>query len=219
MGRIETVCSHLPRCAVLADVGCDHGYCTRYAFDNGLCERAYITDVSAPSLEKAARLMQKEIAAERCIPVCCDGLDGVGELPDCVLIAGMGGEEIVSILSRAARLPARFVLQPMKNAEKVRAFLVARGARIGTDITFRDGKFYDLIAGEGEGGTQYSAFELRYGRDNLLSPSRDFLQKIEKDAATLRAALLAGAEGVRREKLRARLHELEAIADAIEERI
>ena len=40
-----------------------------------------------------------------------------------------------------------------------------------------------------------------------------------KDAAAFLPALLAGAEGVRREKLRARLHELEAIADAIEERI
>ena len=162
MGRIETVCSHLPRCAVLADVGCDHGYCTRYAFDNGLCERAYITDVSAPSLKKAARLMQKEIAAGRCIPVCCDGLDGVGELPDCVLIAGMGGEEIVSILARLPALPASFVLQPMKNSEKVRAFLCGRGAGITADYTFSDGKWYDLIAGCADGGTKYSAFECRY---------------------------------------------------------
>ena len=219
MGRIEVICAHIPKSRVFADIGCDHGYCTQYALAHGLCERAYISDISAACLKKAEELLGAEIAAGRCVPVCADGMDGLPELPDCVLIAGMGGEEIVSILSRAARLPARFVLQPMKNAEKVRAFLVARGARIGTDITFRDVKFYDLIAGEGEGGTQYSAFELRYGRDNLLSPSRDFLQKIEKDAATLRAALLAGAEGVRREKLRARLHELEAIADAIEERI
>ncbi len=219
MGRIEVICAHIPKSRVFADIGCDHGYCTQYALAHGLCERAYISDISAACLKKAEELLGAEIAAGRCVPVCADGMDGLPEPPDCVLIAGMGGEEIVSILSRAARLPARFVLQPMKNAEKVRAFLVARGASIGTDITFRDGKFYDLIAGEGEGGTQYSAFELRYGRDNLLSPSRDFLQKIEKDAATLRAALLAGAEGVRREKLRARLHELEAIADAIEERI
>ena len=219
MGRIEVICAHIPKSRVFADIGCDHGYCTQYALAHGLCERAYISDISAACLKKAEELLGAEIAAGRCVPVCADGMDGLPEPPDCVLIAGMGGEEIVSILARAARLPARFVLQPMKNAEKVRAFLVARGARIGTDITFRDGKFYDLIAGEGEGGTQYSAFDLRYGRDNLLSPSRDFLQKIEKDAATLRAALLAGAEGVRREKLRARLHELEAIADAIEERI
>ena len=219
MGRIETVCSHLPRCAVLADVGCDHGYCTRYAFDNGLCERAYITDVSAPSLKKAARLMQKEIAAGRCIPVCCDGLDGVGELPDCVLIAGMGGEEIVSILARLPTLPASFVLQPMKNSEKVRAFLCGRGAGITADYTFSDGKWYDLIAGCADGGTKYSAFECRYGRDNLLSPSDAFKKKLLHEAHAVREGLRAGAAGTRREALLERCHELEGIIDAIEERL
>ena len=131
MGRIEVICAHIPKSRVFADIGCDHGYCTQYALAHGLCERAYISDISAACLKKAEELLGAEIAAGRCVPVCADGMDGLPEPPDCVLIAGMGGEEIVSILSRAARLPARFVLQPMKNAEKVRAFLVARGARIG----------------------------------------------------------------------------------------
>ena len=218
MGRLDVICAHIPACRVFADVGCDHGYCTRYALQNGLCERAYPCDVSAACLKKAEELLREEIAAGRCFPVCCDGLDGLTEEPDCVLIAGMGGEEIVSILSRRERLPAKFVLQPMKNAEKVRAFLCARGAGIGEDMTFRDGKFYDLITGSREGGTVYSAFELRYGRDNLLNPTRDFFGKIQKDAETVRFALRA-AEGAQRETLIERLHELEGIADAIDERL
>ena len=218
MGRLEVICTHIPHCRVFADVGCDHGYCTRYALENGLCERAYACDVSAASLRKAERLLEKEIAAGRCAAVCADGLDGLPEEPDCVLIAGMGGEEIVSVLARRQTLPARFVLQPMKNAEKVRAFLVARGAYIERDFTFADGKFYDLIVGRREGGTRYSAFECRYGRDNLLSPTREFFAKIGKDAEIVRAAL-RGAEGAGREALLERLHELEGIADAIEERL
>ena len=218
MDRIGVICGYIPKCRVFADIGCDHGYCTKYVLSRGLCERAYVSDVSAACLKKAEELMRAEIAEGRCIPVCADGMDGLPEPPDCVLIAGMGGEEIVSILSRAAPLPARFVLQPMKNAEKVRAFLVSRGARIEHDLTFLDGKFYDLIAGSGAGGSSYSAFELRYGRDNLRSPSRDFYLKICKDIETLRGALL-GAEGARREALRERLHELEGISDAIEERL
>lgn len=218
MGRIEVICAHLPACRVFADVGCDHGYCTQYALRRGLCERAYPCDVSAACLKKAETLLAEEIAAGRCFPVCCDGLDGLPEPPDCVLIAGMGGEEIVSILSRRERLPAKFVLQPMKNAEKVRAFLVERGAGIGRDMTFRDGKFYDIITGTREGGTRYSAFELRYGRDNLLAPTLAFFAKLSKDVATVRRALRA-AEGTRREGLLSRLHELEEIYDAVEERL
>ena len=200
MGRIEVICAHIPKSRVFADIGCDHGYCTQYALAHGLCERAYISDISAACLKKAEELLGAEIAAGRCVPVCADGMDGLPEPPDCVLIAGMGGEEIVSILSRAARLPARFVLQPMKNAEKVRAFLVARGARIGTDITFRDGKFYDLITAQLGGGTTLSEEEKQFGKTNLLQPSEDFLAFLQKEKATCEQILnqCNDAEAVRR---------------------
>lgn len=187
MGRIETICSYLPPTDVFADVGCDHGYCTKYMLDRNLCRLAYISDISAESLKKAQTLLRKEIETGRCIPVVADGLQGIGKC-DCVLIAGMGGEEIVHIL-KDGYLPEKFVLQPMKNAEKVRAFLVERGCRITADLTFGDGKFYDLIAGENRGGDGYSERELRYGRDNLRTPSVAFLNKIAQEAEKLRLRL------------------------------
>ena len=75
--RIREICSALPRVSVFADVGCDHGYCTRYMFERGLCERAYVTDIGKKCLQKAESLLAAEIAAGKCVPVCCDGLSGV----------------------------------------------------------------------------------------------------------------------------------------------
>ncbi len=217
MDRLSLICAHIPACRVFADIGCDHGYCTAYVLEKGLCERAYVSDISAACLKKAETLLAAEIAAGRCVPVCADGLDGVKDA-DCVLIAGMGGEEIVRILSRAP-LPERFILQPMHNVEKVRRHLLARGAHIEEDFTFEDGKFYDLIVGSAAGGDVYSDFEYRYGRDNLKAPSAAFLRKVRKEADVLRDALAAGVRGEQREALREKLHELEAISDAIEERL
>ena len=217
MDRLSLICAHIPACRVFADIGCDHGYCTAYVFEKGLCERAYVSDISAACLKKAETLLAAEIAAGRCVPVCADGLDGVQDA-DCVLIAGMGGEEIVRILSRAP-LPEHFILQPMHNVEKVRRHLLARGAHIEEDFTFEDGKFYDLIVGSAAGGDVYSDFEYRYGRDNLKAPSAAFLRKVRKEADVLREVLAAGVRGEQREALREKLHELEAISDAIEERL
>ena len=217
MDRLSLICAHIPACRVFADIGCDHGYCTAYVLEKGLCERAYVSDISAACLKKAEMLLAAEIAAGRCVPVCADGLDGVQDA-DCVLIAGMGGEEIVRILSRAP-LPERFVLQPMHNVEKVRRHLLARGAHIEEDFTFEDGKFYDLIVGRAAGGDAYSDFEYRYGRDNLKSPSAAFLRKLRKEADVLREALAADVKREQREALLERLHESEAIIDAIEERL
>lgn len=214
--RIETICSYIPACGIFADVGCDHGYCAKYALDRRLCEKVYITDISAASLKKAETLLSNEIAAKMCIPVCCDGLDGLKETPDCVLIAGMGGEEILHIL-RSLPLPRTFVLQPMKNADKVRAFLVDRGAKITADYTFFDGKYYDLIVGKNEGGGSYTDWEIEFGRDNLLRPSNDFAGKLLREKNEL-ANLLQSRNLSRktREEVLERKKRTEAILNAIE---
>lgn len=212
--RISVICAHVPRCRILADVGCDHGYMTKYALDHNLCEKAYLADISEKCLKKAETLLREEMKAGRCFSVCTNGLQNFPVSPDCVLIAGMGGEEIVGILS-CGELPEKFVLQPMKNAEKVRAFLLEKGARITKDFTFSDGKFYDLIVGEGKGGDSYSDWEVRFGRDNLKTLPQAFVQKIAAEQEKLRALLNGGSlSGESREEIRAKLYELEEITDA-----
>lgn len=181
--RIANICKYLRAVPVLADVGCDHGYCAKYALDNGLCERVYITDVSRESLKKAETLLAAQVAEGRCKSVCCDGLDGVPERCDSVLIAGLGGEEIMHILR--GELPAHFVLQPMKNAEKVRRYLVEKGAKILTDVTFFAGKYYHLIAGEGKGGDSYTPLEYAFGRDNLRNPTEAFAGYLQEEITKL----------------------------------
>ena len=213
-GRLREICSRLSKTAVFADVGCDHGYCTQYMLERGLCEKAYISDISRGSLRKAEGLLAGYIRAGKCVPVCADGLEGLPEPCDLVLIAGMGGEEIVRILSHA--IPPRFVLQPMKNSEKVRAFLAERGCRIDADYTFADGKFYDLIAGENSGGGKYTKWEILFGRDNLLSPSLAFRAKIAEEIAKVRGYLQCKTGKESREALLARYTALEEIENAFE---
>ncbi len=218
--RISVICSHLPKARVFADVGCDHGYCTQFMLQNGLCERAYISDISAGSLKKAETLLAEFLESGQCTAVCADGLSGITEPCDCVLIAGMGGEEIVHILE-SVPLPQNFVLQPMKNSEKVRGFLIARGARITKDFTFQDGKFYDLIVGSSGGNEhadeRYTDFELLFGRDNLLAPTEDFKRKIRRERANLRKRLTAKMSVKSREELLAKLKFYDEVNDVFED--
>ena len=214
-GRIKEICSNLPVVGCLADVGCDHGYCTKYAFDHHLCERAYISDISAGILEKAQKLLAKEIGAGKCIPCVGDGLQKIGAC-DCVLLAGLGGEEIIRILSERA-LPAQFVLQPMRNSEKVRAFLLARGAKIERDYTFGDGGYYyDLITGTGSGGDTYSDYEILFGRENLKRLPEAFLKRLFEEREKTKARMGGQMSRKSREELVRRLSVLEVVTDAIE---
>ena len=184
---------------------------------NGLCERAYISDISAPSMQKAETLLKEYIAAGKCIPVCADGLSGIPERCGRVLIAGMGGEEIVKILSQA-ELPQMLVLQPMKNTEKVRAFLAGHGYAISYDGTFfADKKYYDLICAREGGNERYTEFELAFGRDNLNNPAQAFYKRTVAERNKLRALLAKEMKEESRGKLLERLRKLEVIVGEFED--
>ena len=194
--RLAVLCSLIPAADTLADVGCDHGYCTLYALEKGLCRKAYISDISALSLHKAEKLLSRYMAEGKAESVCCAGLEKIPPSVGAVIIAGMGGEEILSIL-REGFLPPKLLLQPMQNTPKVRAFLLEKGYAIERDFTFRDGKYYDVIYAEKGGAVRkYDERCLRFGYDNLHSPSADFLKKVKEDIRKFRARIACAQKAV-----------------------
>ena len=136
--RIDTLCSLLTPARSFADVGCDHGYCSEYALKNGLFETVIFSDISKGSLQKAERLLATYVREGKAKPVLGGGFYGVPKDVEEVLIAGMGGSEIIGILSdeRYGFIPEKFVFQPMLNAEKLRKYLLENGAYIQRDFTF-----------------------------------------------------------------------------------
>lgn len=184
--RIDTLCSLLEKTNVFADVGCDHGYCSEYMLKNELCNKAILSDISKGSLQKAETLLADYIEEGKAVSVLGNGFYGVDKDVDEVLIAGMGGSEIVDILSdkKYGFIPKKFVFQPMHDAEKLRRYLLQNGAYIQRDFTFSDVKFYDVICGgkleEGGHVRDYSDAEYEFGRENLETMPAAFVEKIEK---------------------------------------
>lgn len=190
--RIDTLCSLLTAAETFADVGCDHGYCTEYMLKNGLCRQAIFSDVSQGSLAKAERLLAPYVREGRATGVLGDGFRGVPNTTDLVLIAGMGGCEIISILSdtRYGFLPKHFVLQPMHDGELLRRYILAHGGYIERDFTFRDGKFYDVLTGGNVafGGARdeaYTEAEYAFGRENLRRMPEAFVERTKKQIRNL----------------------------------
>ena len=80
------------------------------------------------------------------------------------------------------------------------------------DYTFADGKFYDLIKAEQTGrASAYSEKELEFGRDNLLRPSADFLEKLRTEIEKKKKYLLSPVDGQAREEITLSLERLEEI--------
>ncbi len=217
--RIDILCAHLQPCESFADVGCDHGYCTEYMLQKGFCKHAIFSDVSRGSLNKAETLLAPFVRAGRATAVLGDGFFGVPKTTEQVLIAGMGGSEIVDILSdkRYGFMPKRFVFQPMHDGEKLRRYILANGGYLERDYTFEDGKFYDLLVGGNaeEGGQvydEYSNEEYVFGRENLKTMPSAFVKRTKKQIENIGKYL--AQEGLQEEsriQLLARRERLEGI--------
>lgn len=211
MNRIDVLAGEVPVCDVLADVGCDHGNLAAICLKTGKAKRVILTDVSAPSLEKAKRLLFDEISSGKAVAVHCDGLCGVPETPDVAVIAGMGGREIMGILCRAPDLPQQLVLSPHKNAPELREYVVSAGYRVVRDYVTEDGgKYYDVIVCR-RGADSLSRQEIQFGRTNLQNKTPVFLRRIKEEKQNIEEYLQRPLSEKNREKLLDRKRLLEEI--------
>ena len=210
--RIRILCSHLKRAKTFADVGCDHGYMSEYMLQNKLCEKLYFSDVSKGSLKKAEKRLAAYVKSGVAVPVLGDGFYGVPKDTKEVLIAGMGGCEIVDILSHETYgfLPEYFVFQPMLDSEKLRRYLLNSGAYLLRDyMFFSGGKPYDCIVGRrkepGEETQRYTRAELAFGKETVALRSDEFVSLLIKKAERVKTYLRAENLSERsREELTAR---------------
>lgn len=187
--RLEEIFSVIPKCEVFADIGCDHGLISREMLKKGKCENVVFSDVSEKCLEKARSLLSEYIAEGKATGIVSDGFANFydKDIPvkvDCALIAGMGGEEIIGILCNAEKknypLPQTLVLQPMKNCDKVRRFVIDSGYKIEKDYVFiAGGKYYDVILLK-KGKDFLTEEEIKYGRDNVKNRAPDFIKRIRE---------------------------------------
>lgn len=164
-GRLNELLKHLDGESV-ADVGCDHGKIAVYCALKG--KRTVATDISEQSLRKAEQLAKKHSAELK--TVLCDGLTGIenGEVEN-VLIAGMGGIEIVKILSDGFAHNKKFnkyVLSPNSEAKAVREFLQTEKIGISRDYVIEDmNKFYSIIVAGDCDFKPLNDFELEFGME------------------------------------------------------
>ena len=175
--RIKRIASYIKPYKVIADVGCDHGYLIKYAFDNYDITEAYAIDNKKGPLDSAKNNLKDYNNVKYFLS---DGLDSVDENVEVVVIAGMGGMLIKDIISNnISRIDnvKRFVLQANKNVYELRKFMNDNGFMISNEeILEEDGKFYEIVVFE-KGKDNYSFDDLFFGPVLLKEKNEVFLKK------------------------------------------
>ncbi len=141
---------------IVSDVGCDHAYLSIYLVKNGIADFAVASDVREGPLASAKANTEKFECSEKVVTLLTNGLDGVeAYAPTDIVICGMGGETVCSILNSAAFIRkhgTRLILQPMTASAEVVLWLSDNGFRIVTERYSLDGKKpYRIISAEFDG--------------------------------------------------------------------
>ncbi len=181
----------LVRGGSVADVGCDHGKLGYYLISTDRAKRVIATDISAPSLKKAEELFYINGVNNRAETRLGDGLKPIddGEA-DIIIIAGLGGDVISTILKSAYDEGKRYesyILSPNTHPEKVRRILCEIEQEIVDDAMVKSGgKYYTVIKsqrGKQELDEMQQLFGAFYDRDVV------FAERAERELEFINNAL------------------------------
>lgn len=135
---------------VLADVGTDHGYVPISLVQRKKIQKAIAMDINKGPLQRAREHIAEFQLEEFIETRLSDGVKKlkVGEV-DSILIAGMGGELVIHVLSdgmEVCRSVKELILQPQSELDKVRRFLRENKYKIvDEDMVIEDGKYYPMM--------------------------------------------------------------------------
>ncbi len=226
-GRLSAIAGLIPPEGGVADIGTDHGYIPVWLRLNGYTDHILATDINPQPLGNAIETAIEYGVEDKISFLMCDGLKGVcNKHLGCVVIAGMGGENIAEILSQAhwtAENGCLLILQPMTRADRLRSWLFNNGYVVTGETLVQDDRLYEIITARGGRDALYTPGQLYTGRLSLIKGNPLFPQKLEgliaKQKNAIRGLSRSVGEGdsLRLEQVRGLLAEFEAMgADAVE---
>lgn len=151
-GRLAAVASFIPEGARLIDVGTDHAYVPISLILSGKVEHAWASDINEGPLRSAAENARAHGVEDRLTLYLSNGLRQcccTQNAYDRIVIAGMGGELISSIIAEEEFISLsrpKLILQPMTMQYHLRSFLCENGYEIFDEtVVFDEGKYYNVI--------------------------------------------------------------------------
>lgn len=218
--RLAAAAGFVPRGSRVADVGTDHGYIPVWLVKNGICESVIASDIGRLPLEHAKRSAEDYGAEDKIDFRLCAGLDAIRpDEADTIIIAGMGGETIASILGAAdwTRDGSHLlILQPMTKIPYLRLWLSENGYCFENEkLVFENNDYFPIMTVRGGKTRKLSLAEVYGGvlLDGDALFDRSLSRTIEKLSRAER-----GLAAAKREGSAERLDEARSIIAALEEK-
>lgn len=217
--RLHAIAQWVPTGAKLGDVGTDHALLPLWLLKTGRIVHAVATDINELPLKRA----QSNAAAageERIRFVLCDGLTGVSsDEVDTIVIAGLGGENIVDILCRSPWVcedGKTLILQPMSRTECLCSAFSELGLNLEKEQLVEDsGRIYPIFCVKKGKMSPWRKGEFYTGPFSLIADSPLFVRFLSEQKRRLSSAVnglrQSGRDDKRLGELALALYDIETI--------
>ena len=153
----------------VADIGTDHGIIPVRLIQNGFSNTVVASDLRQSPLDKAIQAAEELNISDRINFLLTDGLQGIEKYDiDTIVIAGMGGETITSILDTDYWCCApgyNLILQPMTQTHILRFWLTNNEFKITQELLVKDeDKIYNIMMVNYGVSPSYTDAELYTGK-------------------------------------------------------
>ena len=126
--RLQYIINAVGYCRRVIDIGTDHALLPLALAYQNKCEEIIAIDISSAACDRARKSILRAGAGNSIRLINSEGLKAVTvKATDIIVLAGLGGKEIISILSDALPLPGgvKLIIQAQSDLVLVRKFLQA----------------------------------------------------------------------------------------------
>ncbi len=147
--RLQTILQQIQPVSVLADIGCDHGKLLLAALKSSKCKFGIGTDIRAMPLKRAQETLKKAGYQQQTSFYQTDGMKNVAETAQCWVLAGMGAELMIKIITDSfnkAQQTTQIVMCPHHQPEILRVKMAALGFEIIKEELIFEDHFYWVLS-------------------------------------------------------------------------
>ena len=146
--RLQAIYNMVPS-SVVADVGSDHGKLIISLFEDGVISKGYAIENKKGPYSRLVEAIEKHGVKDHVIPMLSDGITELPKDVETVVIAGMGGMNVIDIIKKKpGKLKnVKTIIVDAHNAiPEMRKFISKLGYIIADeDIVEEKGIFYEII--------------------------------------------------------------------------
>ena len=185
--RLQTIHDMLPK-GVIADIGSDHGKLMIALFKSGKLTKGYAIENKKGPYQRLIHALEKEELLDKIIPLYSDGIEDLPIDVKHIVLAGMGGDLIISILKKhpeKLKYISTIVVDAHGAVNKIREEISQMGYVIAEEkIIKEDDKYYEIIKFIKGDIATYTEEDLEFGpilrNEKSATFKEKYIQRIEE---------------------------------------